>query len=42
MTETLEDRAIELTARPIEAGVYLRQSLDRTGVGAHEHVWMAR
>jgi hypothetical protein len=33
MTETLEDRAIKLTARPIKAGVYLRQSLDRTGVG---------
>lgn len=33
MTETLEGRAIKLTARPVKAAVYLRQSLDRTGEG---------
>jgi hypothetical protein len=33
MIATLEDRAIKLTARPVKAGVYLRQPLDRTGEG---------
>jgi DNA invertase Pin-like site-specific DNA recombinase len=33
MTGTLEDRTITLATRPVKAGVYLRQSLDRTGEG---------
>jgi hypothetical protein len=33
MTGPLEDRTITLATRPVEAGVYLRQSLDRTGDG---------
>lgn len=33
MTETLEDRAIKLAARPVKAAVYFASRLDRTGEG---------